>query len=224
MLHTNHYTTNFHPSNVKFYQNDLPANFTPPTNSVAVDTEAMGLNHFRDRLCVVQLAFGDGMVHIIQIAPNNPTKSPNLAKLLSDEKIEKIFHFGRFDIAILYRSLGVLCSNVYCTKIAAYFAMTYTDRHGIKELCRQLLKVEMSKTECSSYWGAHELSAEQKKYAANDVIYLHDLKRELNKMLIREGRQELIQKCFDFLPHRAVLDCAGWDGIDIFSHSIAKNS
>jgi ribonuclease D len=211
--------SSFDPS-IKIYENDLPANFNATSNFLAIDTEAMGLNHMRDRLCVVQLCFGDGVVHIVQIHPNNPDKSPNLCKLLARQDIEKIFHFGRFDIAILYRSLGVLCEPVYCTKIAAFLAMTYTDRHGIKELCRQLLGIEISKNESSSYWGSHELSYNQKKYAANDVIYLHDLKKELNKILVREKREHLLKKCLEFLPHRAVLDCQGWGDIDIFSHTI----
>lgn len=209
---------NFHPE-MKIHSNDLPSNFHAPSKMVAIDTEATGLNHSRDRLCLVQMCFGDGVVHLVQISPNH-TGSPNLCKILNDPEIKKLFHFGRFDIAILYRSLGVLCNNVYCTKIASYFAMTYTNRHGIKELCRQLLKVEISKNEGASYWGAHELSPEQKRYAANDVIYLHDLKKELDKILTRENRIELVDKCFEFLPHRAILDCVGWDRIDIFSHSM----
>ncbi|UFX98602.1 Ribonuclease D [Candidatus Gromoviella agglomerans] len=211
-----------HHDNIKVYKEDLPNDFSFSGDSVAIDTEAMGLNHIRDRLCLVQLCFGDDMAYLIQIAPN-VNQPKNLIRLLEDSKIQKIFHYARFDIAILYKTFGILCQNVYCTKIASYLALTYTDRHGLKEVCRQLLGIELSKTESSSYWGASELSPEQKEYAAKDVLYLHKLRAELNKILKRENRLELLQKCLDFLPHRVELDIRGWEEHDIFSHSIKKD-
>jgi ribonuclease D len=202
---------------ITLYQDDLPDDFIMQTNCVAIDTEATGLHLQRDRLCLVQLSFGDGKAYLVQTKPDNKTTpAPNLCKMFGDEKIEKIFHFGRFDIAMIHQYFGVLCKNVYCTKIAAFLAMTYTEKHGLKELCRQFLEIEISKAEQSSYWG-QTLTQAQKRYAAHDVFHLHGLKSKLNKILQNENRYELLQPCLDFLPHRALLDCNGWT-YDIFAH------
>ena len=184
---------------------------------VAIDCETMGLNPSRDRLCVVQLSSGDGNTHIIQIEKGQ-TKAPNLVKLLSNDKILKLFHFGRFDIAILFSTFGVITSPVYCTKIASKIARTYTDRHGLKNLLSEILDVDISKQHQSSDWGAKHLSKAQIEYAATDVLYLHALRETLNEMLTRENRLELANECFKFLPSRAVLDIKGWNDIDIFEH------
>ena len=184
---------------------------------VAIDCETMGLNPSRDRLCVVQLSSGDGNTHIIQIEKGQ-TKAPNLVNLLSNDKILKLFHFGRFDIAILFSTFGVITSPVYCTKIASKIARTYTDRHGLKNLLSEILDVDISKQHQSSDWGAKHLSKAQIKYAATDVLYLHALRETLNEMLTRENRLELANECFKFLPSRAVLDIKGWNDIDIFEH------
>ena len=184
---------------------------------VAIDCETMGLNPSRDRLCVVQLSSGDGNTHIIQIEKGQ-TKAPNLVNLLSNDKILKLFHFGRFDIAILFSTFGVLTSPVYCTKIASKIARTYTDRHGLKNLLSEILDVDISKQHQSSDWGAKHLSKAQIEYAATDVLYLHALRETLNEMLTRENRLELANECFKFLPSRAVLDIKGWNDIDIFEH------
>ncbi len=184
---------------------------------VAIDCETMGLNPSRDRLCVVQLSSGDGNTHIIQIEKGQ-TKAPNLVNLLSNDKILKLFHFGRFDIAILFSTFGVITSPVYCTKIASKIARTYTDRHGLKNLLSEILDVDISKQHQSSDWGAKHLSKAQIEYAATDVLYLHALREKLNEMLTRENRSELANECFKFLPSRAVLDIKGWNNIDIFEH------
>ena len=184
---------------------------------VAIDCETMGLNPSRDRLCVVQLSSGDGNTHIIQIEKGQ-TKAPNLVNLLSNDKILKLFHFGRFDIAILFSTFGVITSPVYCTKIASKIARTYTDRHGLKNLLSEILDVDISKQQQSSDWGAKHLSKAQIEYAATDVLYLHALREKLNEMLTRENRSELANECFKFLPSRAVLDIKGWNDIDIFEH------
>lgn len=184
---------------------------------VAIDCETMGLNPSRDRLCVVQLSSGDGNTHIIQIEKGQ-TKAPNLVNLLSNDKILKLFHFGRFDIAILFSTFGVITSPVYCTKIASKIARTYTDRHGLKNLLSEILDVDISKQHQSSDWGAKHLSKAQIEYAATDVLYLHALREKLNEMLTRENRLELADECFKFLPSRAVLDIKGWNDIDIFEH------
>ena len=184
---------------------------------VAIDCETMGLNPSRDRLCVVQLSSGDGNTHIIQIEKGQ-TKAPNLVNLLSNDKILKLFHFGRFDIAILFSTFGVITSPVYCTKIASKIARTYTDRHGLKNLLSEILDVDISKQHQSSDWGAKHLSKAQIEYAATDVLYLHALRETLNEMLTRENRLELANECFKFLPSRAVLDIKGWNNIDIFEH------
>ena len=195
---------------------DLPECF-PDVPSIAVDTETLGLETARDRLCVVQVCPGNETAYLVQFGPQKQHEAPRLKALLANPAVQKIFHFGRFDIAILYKTLGVLCQNVYCTKIASRLARTYTDRHGLRELCRELLGVEVSKAEQSSDWGSATLTEDQKKYAARDVLYLHGLQKKLTTMLEREGRFDLAGQCFDFLPHRARLDVAGWPG-DIFSH------
>jgi ribonuclease D len=186
-------------------------------SSVAVDTEAMGLNPYRDRLCLVQLSAGDGTCHLVQFRGDH-YDAPNLVRLLADPDVEKVFHFARFDLAILHRYLGVMCRPVYCTKIASKLARTYTDRHGLKDLCQELLGIELSKQMQSSDWGVAELSEAQLSYAAHDVLHLHRLRELLDAMLSREHRQELASACFAFLPHRAKLDLAGWAGMDIFAY------
>ncbi|MGR3570241.1 ribonuclease D [Brevirhabdus sp.] len=198
------------------YQGDLPdgLNLGPV---VAIDCETMGLHPHRDRLCVVQLSGGDGKAHLIQIA-RGQTDAPNLCRLLRDTQVLKLFHFGRFDIAAMYNAFGALAEPVYCTKIASKLVRTYTDRHGLKNLTQELLGQDISKQQQSSDWGAAELSAAQLNYAASDVLYLHQLREHLDEMLAREGRSELAQACFDFLPTRARLDLAGWPDIDIFAH------
>jgi ribonuclease D len=184
---------------------------------VAIDCETMGLNPHRDRLCVVQLSSGDGDAHLVQVAPGQ-TSAPNLERLLTDASVLKLFHFGRFDIAVLDHTFGALAAPVYCTKIASKLIRTYTDRHGLKYLLQELLNVDISKQQQSSDWGAETLSEAQLDYAASDVLYLHRLREALNLRLEREGRMALAQSCFDFLPTRARLDIAGWPDIDIFAH------
>ena len=186
--------------------------------SVAVDSEAMGLRLHRDPLTVVQLSAGDGDAHVVQLERPG-YDAPNLKRLLADPDVLKIFHFGRFDIAMVEVHLGVTAAPVYCTKIASKLARTYTDRHGLKDLTRELLGVDMSKAQQSSDWGQATLTPEQQAYAASDVLHLHRLKARLDEMLAREGRAALAQACFDFLPARARLDAAGWDDVDIFAHS-----
>lgn len=185
---------------------------------IAVDTEAMGLNNQRDRLCVVQLSDGKGDQHLVQI-DRNTWRAPNLVKVLADPERVKIFHFARFDVAILRQYLKVAVQPVYCTKIASKLCRTYTDRHGLREICKELLGVDVSKQQQSSDWGADELTEDQKAYAASDVVHLHELRDKLNVMLEREGRKALAENCFAFLPTRAILDLAGWPDIDIFAHS-----
>jgi ribonuclease D len=185
--------------------------------SVAIDTETMGLEPHRDRLCLAQLSAGDGVCHLVQFA-KGAYDAPRLKALLTDPAVLKIFHFGRFDIAMLQRYLGVLARPVYCTKIASRLTRTFTDRHGLKDLVRDLLGVELSKQQQSSDWGASELTDEQLRYAASDVLHLHAVKAKLDAMLAREGRTALAQACFDFLPSRALLDLGGWGAEDIFAH------
>lgn len=198
------------------YKNDLPDDLQlGPV--VAIDCETMGLNPHRDRLCVVQLSDGDGNAHIIQIEKGQ-THAPNLCRMLEDPDTLKLFHFGRFDIAAMYNAFGALAAPVYCTKIASKLVRTYTDRHGLKNLLDELLKVDISKQQQMSDWGAAELSEAQLTYAASDVLYLHRLRDELDQRLAREERVALAQACFDFLPSRAILDLAGWPEIDIFAH------
>jgi ribonuclease D len=184
---------------------------------VAVDTETMGLRPARDRLCLVQMSAGDGTCHMVQIRPGAPA-APNLLRLLGDPGVTKLFHFARFDVAVLKARLDVLCAPVYCTKVASRLVRTFTDRHGLKDLCRDLLGVELNKQQQSSDWGAPELTGEQLRYAADDVLHLHRLRARLDAMLEREGRAELARRCFDFLPTRALLDLGGWDDPDIFAH------
>lgn len=202
---------------IRQHKGDLP-DLSRYGREVAIDTETMGLKTGRDRLCVVQLSPGDGDADIVQIAQGQ-TSAPNLEKLFGDQNVTKIFHFARFDMAALQNRFGGVVGPVYCTKIASKLVRTYTDRHGLKELSRELLSVDMSKQQQSSDWGADELSPAQAEYAASDVLYLHDLKRHLNRMLVREGRMELAQKCFEFLSTRVELDLAGWPETDIFAHS-----
>ena len=185
---------------------------------VAIDSETMGLNPHRDRLCVVQLSSGDGNAHLVKF-DGEDYSAPNLKKLLADDSVLKLFHFGRFDIAVMDKYLGVRCAPVYCTKIASKLVRTYTDRHGLKDVLRETVGVEISKQQQSSDWGAADLSKEQIDYAASDVLYLHKAKEELDRRLVREGRMEMAQACFDFLPMRATLDLAGWEETDIFAHS-----
>ena len=192
------------------------------TEAVAIDTETMGLNPQRDRLCLVQLSAGDGTCHAVHFPPEGSADSryaaPNLRALLTDETILKLFHFGRFDLGVFHRYLRVRCQPVYCTKIASKLVRTYTDRHGLKDLCRELLGIELSKEQQSSDWGATTLSPEQLKYAAGDVLYLHRLRCKLDAMLAREGRAALAAACFRFLPDRALLDIEGWEQEDLFAH------
>jgi ribonuclease D len=199
------------------YKGDLPDGLDLGP-IVAIDCETMGLNPKRDRLCVVQLSSGDGHAHLVQVAKGQ-TAAPNLCRMLEDPNVLKLFHFGRFDIAAMKAAFGALTAPVYCTKIASRMTRTYTDRHGLKNLLQELLSVDISKQQQSSDWGAARLSKAQVEYAASDVLYLHELRERLNEMLIREGRMELAQSCFDFLPTRAELDLAGWPDSDIFAHS-----
>jgi ribonuclease D len=201
---------------MQLHRGDLPADLALG-DLVAVDTETMGLVPARDRLCLVQLAAADGQCHLVQLG-QAPVRAPNLARLLADPAVTKLFHFARFDLAVLRRHLGIDCRPVYCTKIASRLARTYTDKHGLKDLVRELLCVDLSKSEQSSDWGAEELSEAQLRYAANDVVHLHALKARLDRMLAREGRAELAAACFAFLPVRASLDLAGWGDQDIFAH------
>lgn len=201
---------------IKLYQGDLPdgLNLGP---IVAIDTETLGLNPFRDRLCLAQLSSGDGVCHAVQFAAG-AYDAPNLKALLADPAVVKLFHYARFDVAMFQRYLGVTCAPVYCTKIASKLVRTYTDKHGLKDLVRELLKVDLSKEQQSSDWGAKTLTEQQLAYAANDVAYLHQLKTALDAMLAREHRTHLAQACFDFLPTRAALDLGGWENLDIFAH------
>jgi ribonuclease D len=201
---------------IHLYQNDLPDGVDLGA-VVAIDCETMGLIPYRDRLCLVQLSGGDGHAHLVQVALGQ-AQAPNLARLLTNPDVLKLFHFGRFDIAVMYHAFGALAAPVYCTKIASKLIRTFTDRHGLKYLCQDLLDIDISKQQQSSDWGAETLTEAQKTYAASDVLYLHRLRDELNIRLDREGRTDLAQACFDFLPARARLDLAGWPEQDIFSH------
>jgi ribonuclease D len=199
------------------YQNDLPDGLDlGPV--VAIDCETMGLNPHRDRLCVIQMSGGDGNAHIVQVAKGQ-TEAPNLCRMLTDPNVLKLFHFGRFDIAAMYNAFGALTAPVYCTKIASRLVRTYTDRHGLKNLTQELIGVDISKQQQMSDWGAETLTAAQLDYAASDVLHLHQLREKLDQRLAREGRTEMAQACFDFLPMRARLDLAGWPETDIFAHS-----
>ena len=201
---------------IRLHKGDLP-DLSHYTTSVAIDTETLGLHLKRDRLCVVQLSPGDGTADVVQIAKGQ-TSAPNLERLLSDPNVTKIFHFGRFDIAQLSNAFHVEIGPVYCTKIASKLCRTYTDRHGLKDLVRELLGVDLSKQQQSSDWAAETLSDAQLAYAASDVLYLHGLRDKLNMMLTREGRMDIAEACFRFLPERAKLDLLGWNDQDIFSH------
>ena len=203
---------------IDLYKNDLPDGIDLG-NSIAIDTETMGLNPHRDRLCLIQISSGDGNAHLVQFDGKN-WDAPNLKSLLSDTNILKIFHFARFDLAVLYHYLNVMCNTVYCTKIMSKLVRTYTDRHGLKNLTKELLNIDISKEQQSSNWSAVNLSKAQQKYAAADVLYLHQLKEELDKMLVcnNDERPEIAKACFEFLPQRAKLDLLGWSESDIFSH------
>ena len=205
-------------ADIRFHKNDLPDLTHYNVEAVAIDTETLGLNPHRDRLCVVQISPGDGSADVIQIAPGQK-KAPNLVSLLRNRAIAKLFHYGRFDIAVLYNAFGVMAEPVFCTKIASRLTRTYTDRHGLKDLVREVLNIDLSKQQQSSDWGSASLSEAQLAYAASDVLHLHALRERLDAMLAREGRVPLAQACFDFLPTRAKLDLQGWEAEDIFAHS-----
>ncbi len=201
---------------ITLHKGDLPDGLKFP-DSVAIDSETLGLNPLRDRLCVVQLSGGDGTAHLVQF-DGRTYDAPNLKALLADEKVVKIFHFARFDVAVMKHYLGVVATPIYCTKIASKLVRTYTDRHGLKDVCSELAGVELSKQQQSSDWAAEDLSEQQLKYAANDVLHLHTVKRRLDQMLEREGRTHLAEAAFKFLPVRAEMDLAGFGDTDIFSH------
>jgi ribonuclease D len=201
---------------IRLHKGDLPQGFVS-TGAIAIDTETLGLNPWRDRLCVVQLSTGDGTADLVQIEAGQ-TQAPVLQAILADPAVTKLFHYGRFDMGILSKTFGVMPGPVYCTKIASKLARTYTDRHGLKDLVRELIGTELSKQQQSSDWGAASLSDAQQAYAASDVLHLHALRTRLDAMLVREGRFDLARSCFGFLPARVALDLAGWPEIDIFSH------
>jgi len=201
---------------VKLYRGDLPADFNPGT-SVAIDTETLGLKPARDKLCLVQISTGDGNAVLVQM-DRSKYDAPNLKALLANPKVLKIFHFARFDVAVLKQYLDVDTAPLFCTKIASKLVRTYTDRHGLKELVRELLGIDLNKLQQSSDWGAHSLTDAQKAYAAEDVVYLHELKQRLEQMLEREGRTALARSCFEFLPTRTALDLLGWSEEDVFAH------
>ena len=203
---------------IRFHKGDLPDLANYDVDAIAIDTETLGLNPHRDRLCVVQLSPGDGTADVIQIAPGQK-RAPNLAALLRNRKITKLFHFGRFDLAVLYNAFGVMPEPVFCSKIASRLTRTYTDRHGLKDICNELLGVSLSKVQQSSDWAAETLTPEQLEYAASDVLYLHQLREKLLFRLERDGRTKEAEACFRFLPTRARLDLMGWDEQDIFAHS-----
>lgn len=206
---------------IDLYDGDLPDGLDLKAiardGCVAVDTETMGLNPHRDRLCLVQISAGDGNAHLVQLRQGE-YDAPNLKRLMTDPEVIKLFHFARFDVAVMQKYLGIVCQPIYCTKIASKLVRTFTDRHGLKDLCRDLIGVELSKQQQSSDWGAAELTVEQMKYAASDVLHLHDLKQKLDVMLAREGRTHLAEACFRFLPARGELDLGGWEDPDILSH------
>ncbi|WFP64876.1 MULTISPECIES: ribonuclease D [unclassified Mesorhizobium] len=205
-------------TDIRFHKNDLPDLSRYNVAAVAIDTETLGLNPHRDRLCVVQISPGDGSADVIQIAPGQ-RKAPNLVTLLRNRAVTKLFHYGRFDIAVLYHAFGAMAEPVFCTKIASRLTRTYTDRHGLKDICSELLGIGLSKAQQSSDWAAETLSPEQLEYAASDVLYLHRLREVLAMRLAREGRSKEADACFRFLPTRAKLDLMGWAEEDIFAHS-----
>ena len=203
---------------ITFHEEDLPADVSFADGPVAVDTEAMGLNPARDRLCLVQLSDGRGYEHLVRFAKGSNFAAPNLKALLSDPNRLKIYHFARFDVGIMQHYLGIMAAPLYCTRTASRLVRTYTDRHGLKELVKEMLNIDLSKQQQTSDWGAPEINDAQREYAASDVRYLHQLKDKLDERLVREDRLELAQACFDFLPYRALLDLAGWPEQDIFAH------
>jgi len=203
---------------IHFHEEDLPADVSFGNGPIAVDTEAMGLNPARDRLCLVQLSDGGGNEHLVRFAKDSNFAAPNLKALLSDPNRLKIYHFARFDVGIMQHYLGIMAAPLYCTRTASRLVRTYTDRHGLKELVKEMLNVDLSKQQQTSDWGAPEINDAQREYAASDVRYLHALKEKLDERLVREGRVQLAQSCFDFLPNRALLDLAGWAEQDIFAH------
>ena len=205
-------------TNTYLHEGDLPDGVLAGATAVAIDSETMGLRLGRDPLCVVQLSDGEGEAHVVRL-DRSTYDAPNLKRLLTDPAVVKIFHFGRFDIAMFWLHLGVVTSPVYCTKIASKLARTYTDRHGLKDVTKELIGIDLSKAQQSSDWGAAELSKEQIDYAASDVLHLHALRSRLDEMLVRERRDGLARACFEFLPHRALLDVAGWEDADIFAHA-----
>ena len=198
------------------HKGDLPDNLGLE-GDIAIDTETLGLKNNRDRLCVLQISNGDDNIHLIKF-DFGQYDAPNLKKLLSNPRSTKLFHYARFDIAVIYKYLGILIQNIYCTKIASKLARTYAESHGLKDLCRELIGVQISKQQQSSYWGVESLSKEQQEYAATDVLYLHKLRDKLNLILERENRMKLLEECFKFIPHRAILDLEGWEEIDIFAY------
>jgi len=200
------------------HDGDLPDGALAGATDVAIDSETMGLRLGRDPLCVVQLSDGKGDAHVVRL-DRSTYEAPNLKRILAEPGITKIFHFGRFDIAMFWLHLGVVTAPVYCTKIASKLARTYTDRHGLKDVTKEIMGIDLSKAQQSSDWGAAKLSADQVAYAASDVAHLHALRLRLNEMLVREGRDRLARACFEFLPHRALLDVAGWEDVDIFAHA-----
>jgi ribonuclease D len=208
---------------IRLHRGDLPDLSHYQSGAVAIDTETMGLDPRRDRLCVVQLSSGDGTADVVQLSTGagSPAQvaASNLGRLLADPNTLKIFHFARFDLGVLYQGLGVMAGPLYCTKIASRLARTYTDRHGLKDLARELLGIDLSKQQQSSDWGASDLTEAQVAYAASDVLHLHALRARLDEMLVREGRDGYAKACFEFLPHRAMLDVAGWEDADIFAHA-----
>ncbi len=208
---------------IRFHKNDLPNFDHYNVDAVAIDTETLGLNLHRDRLCVVQISPGDGSADVIQIAPGQK-KAPNLAAILRNRKITKLFHYGRFDIAVLFNAFGAMAEPVFCTKIASRLTRTYTDRHGLKDICSELLGVSLSKVQQSSDWAAESLSPEQLEYAASDVLYLHRLREALASRLEREDRTRIADACFRFLPTRARLDLIGWPDEDIFAHNSGRST
>ena len=201
---------------ITLHKGDIPSDLDLG-KVIAVDTETIGLNNLRDRLCVVQLSAGDDTAHIVQIAKDQ-ADAPNLQRVLGDTSVQKLFHYARFDVAVIKHYLGVECTPLYCTKIASQIARSYTQKHSLRELCRELLSVNLDKQQQCTYWGADDLSEEQLQYAANDVLYLHQLQDKLNHMLEREGRKDLAEKTFECVMTRAELDLAGWLDVDIFAH------
>ncbi len=204
--------------NIKLYNNDLPSDFNI-AGDVAIDTETMGLQPNRDRLCLMQLCFGDKQAHLVQFDKNSDYAAPNLRKILQDESRTKIMHYGRFDMAVIYKNFNIMLKPVFCTKIASRLSRTFTDKHGLASLCRDLLEIDLSKQQQSSDWGGVDLTDKQLAYAASDVLYLHDLRDMLMALLKREERLAQACACFDFLPTRCLLDLQGWEGLDIFNHS-----